>query len=138
MNHGVDANLLSSAHRNMDKLFNIPFYERKMLKTKSVNIFVMPGASLEGVFQRTLGGYFKNQMNDYQDYLNSMRKLSLRIMKLLGMSLCVPKSHLKGSSNGRYKLITTRLLEKHLLYFFVQNKDNVVSPQTQLVDYNNR
>ncbi|XP_055811993.1 gibberellin 20 oxidase 1-like [Solanum dulcamara] len=122
VNHGIDANLISNAHRYMDTFFELPlsvkqnaqrkigedygyassFTERFSSKlpwkeTLSFRFSAKEDSShiVEEYFQRTLGESFNDLGKFYQEYCNSMSTLSLRIMELLGMSLGVQKSHFK-------------------------------------------
>ncbi|WMV46666.1 hypothetical protein MTR67_040051 [Solanum verrucosum] len=122
VNHGVDVNLISNAHRNMDMFFNLPLSEKQKAERKigehcgyassftgtflsklpwketlSFQYSAKEDSShiVEEYFQRTMGESFNNLGNVYQEYCNSMSTLSLSIMELLGMSLGVQKNHFK-------------------------------------------
>ncbi|KAH0659152.1 hypothetical protein KY289_027900 [Solanum tuberosum] len=122
VNHGVDSNLISRAHRYMDMFFDMPFSVKQKAQRKigehcgyassftgrfssklpwketlSLRYTAKENSShiVEEYFQRTLGESFNNLGNVYQEYCNSMNTLSLRIMNLLGISLGVQKSHFK-------------------------------------------
>ncbi|KAH0634804.1 gibberellin 20 oxidase 1-like [Solanum tuberosum] len=122
VNHRVDSNLISKAHRYMDTFFDMPLSEKQKAQRKigehcgyassftgrfssklpwketlSLRYTAKENSShiVEEYFQRTLGESFNNLGNVYQEYCNSMNTLSLRIMELLGISLGVQKSHFK-------------------------------------------
>ncbi|KAL8233038.1 hypothetical protein R6Q57_002816 [Mikania cordata] len=122
LNHGVDANLISNAHRYMDLFFELPLYEKQRAQRK-VGESCGYASSFTGRFSSKLPwketlsfqfsadensseivkDYFKNKMGEeferlgkvYQEYCNAMNRLSLGIMELLGMSLGVRRAHFK-------------------------------------------
>ncbi|KAM3356698.1 gibberellin 20 oxidase 1-like [Capsicum galapagoense] len=122
VNHGVDAYLISNAHRYLDVFFDLPLSEKQKAQRKigehfgyasrfterfsskfpwketlSFRYSAEEGSShiVEEYFQRTLGESFNHLGNVYQEYCNAMSSLSLEIMELLGMSLGIEKSLFK-------------------------------------------
>uniref|UniRef100_M1DZJ1 Gibberellin 20-oxidase 1 n=1 Tax=Solanum tuberosum TaxID=4113 RepID=M1DZJ1_SOLTU len=55
VNHGVDVNLISNAHRYMDMLFDLLSLKRKKISEKLVRIVAMPAALLECFCRSCLG-----------------------------------------------------------------------------------
>nr|CAC13036.1 Ga20 oxidase [Solanum tuberosum subsp. andigenum] len=122
VNHGVDANLISNAHRYMDTFFDLPLLEKQKAQRK-IGEHCGYASSFTGRFSSKLPwketlsfrysaeeesshiveDIFKGHWvkiltilgNVYQEYCNSKNTLSLGIMELLGMSLGVEKSHFK-------------------------------------------
>ncbi|KAK6145644.1 hypothetical protein DH2020_022464 [Rehmannia glutinosa] len=122
VNHGVDAKLISDAHRYMDRFFEQPLHDKQRAQRKlgehcgyassftgrfssklpwketlSFQYSAQKGSShiVEDYFHRTLGEDFKHLGKVYQDYCNAMNTLSLGIMELLGMSLGVSRSYFR-------------------------------------------
>nr|BAA31689.1 Ntc12 [Nicotiana tabacum] len=122
VNHGVNANLISNAHRYMDMFFDLPLSEKQKAQRKleehcgyassftgrfssklpwketlSFRYSAEEDSShiVEEYFQNTMGESFSHLGNVYQEYCNSMSTLSLGIMELLGMSLGVGREHFK-------------------------------------------
>ncbi|CAI9092135.1 OLC1v1027308C1 [Oldenlandia corymbosa var. corymbosa] len=122
VNHGVDAGLISDAHRNMDHFFQQPLHQKQKAQRK-VGEHCGYASSFTGRFSSKLPwketlsfqfsgdpnsshiveDYFHNKLGDdfvqlgkvYQEYCNAMNGLSLGIMELLGMSLGVGKDVFK-------------------------------------------
>ncbi|GAB4826020.1 hypothetical protein Ancab_008888 [Ancistrocladus abbreviatus] len=116
VNHGVDARLITDAHKYMDAFFELPLSEKQRAQRK-VGEHCGYASSFTGRFSsklpwketlsfrysaepsssRLVEEYFTNTMGDnlqqlgivYQKYCEAMSKLSLGIMELLGMSLGV-------------------------------------------------
>ncbi|WMV45419.1 hypothetical protein MTR67_038804 [Solanum verrucosum] len=132
VNHGVDSNLISRAHRYMDTFFDMPLFEKQKAQRKigehygyasrftgrfssklpwketlSLGYTAKENSShiIEEYFQRTLGESFNNLRSVYQEYCNSMNTLSLRIMELLGISLGVQKNHIKEFFEGNESIM---------------------------------
>ncbi|XP_033514806.1 gibberellin 20 oxidase 1-like [Nicotiana tomentosiformis] len=122
INHGIDTNLISNAHRYMDLFFELPLTEKQKAQRKigehcgyassftgrfssklpwketlSFQYSAEEGSShiVEDYFQRTMGENFSHLGKAYQDYSNAMSTLSLGIMELLGLSLGVSRNHFK-------------------------------------------
>ncbi|XP_016454161.1 gibberellin 20 oxidase 1-D [Nicotiana tabacum] len=119
VNHGVDTNLISLAHRYMDMFFELPLSEKQKAQRKKgehcgyANSFTerfsskLPwketlsfpysaqGGIVEEYFLRTMGDNFCHVGNVYQDYCTAMSTLSSGIMELLGVSLGVKRNHFK-------------------------------------------
>ncbi|PIN11934.1 Iron/ascorbate family oxidoreductase [Handroanthus impetiginosus] len=121
VNHGVDADLISKAHR-MDHFFEQPLHgkqraQRKLgehcgyassfigrfssklpwKETLSFEYSAEKGSShiVEEYIHRTLGEDFAHMGKVYQEYCNAMNRLALEIMELLGISLGVSPNHFK-------------------------------------------
>ncbi|KAJ9164118.1 hypothetical protein P3X46_023732 [Hevea brasiliensis] len=122
VNHGVDRQLISDAHRYMDNFFELPLSDKQRAQRK-IGEHCGYASSFTGRFcsklpwKETLSfrysadknspnlvqDYFHNTMGDsfaefgkvYQDYCESMSTLSLGIMELLGMSLGVSTAHFR-------------------------------------------
>nr|AMD09812.1 gibberellin 20-oxidase [Artocarpus altilis] len=120
VNHGVDRQLISDAHRYMDDFFELPLSEKQRaqrkagehcgyassftgrfsskLPWKETLSFRYNNPSEDIVldyFRNVLGSDFEQFGRVYQDYSEAMSRLSLGIMELLGMSLGVGKAHFK-------------------------------------------
>ncbi|XP_027161707.1 gibberellin 20 oxidase 1-D [Coffea eugenioides] len=122
VNHGVDAGLISDAHRCMDSFFEQPLCEKQKaqrkvgehcgyassftgrfsskLPWKETLSFQFSAAKesshiVEEYFEKTLGHQFLHLGGVYQEYCNAMSTLSLGIMELLGMSLGVSRESFK-------------------------------------------
>ncbi|KAK4340838.1 hypothetical protein RND71_039339 [Anisodus tanguticus] len=123
VNHGVDTNLISLAHRYMDMFFELPlcdkqkaqrkrgehcgyassFTERFSSKLPWKETLSFPYSAVEGsssdmvdeYFLRTMGPNFSHIGNVYQEYCNAMSTLSSGIMELLGVSLGVNRNYFK-------------------------------------------
>ncbi|GFP97300.1 gibberellin 20 oxidase 1-b [Phtheirospermum japonicum] len=120
VNHGVSADLISDAHRYTDSFFTqtLQQKERALRKlgehcgyassftgrftsrlpwkeTLSFEYSSQRKDIVEDYFQRKLGEDSAHLGKVYQDYCNSMSKLSLEIMELLGLSLGVSQNHFK-------------------------------------------
>ncbi|KAL1531465.1 gibberellin-44 dioxygenase [Salvia divinorum] len=122
VNHGVDAALISDAHRRMDDFFLQPLQEKQRAgrklgehcgyassftgrfsaklpwkETLSFEYSAKSGDAriVEDYFTNTLGDDFTHLGKVYQEYCSSMSRLSLGIMELLGMSLGVERCHFK-------------------------------------------
>lgn len=122
VNHGVDAGLISDAHKYMDKFFGLPLSEKQRAQRKLgehcgyASSFTgrfsskLPwketlsfGYSAEKSSANVVEDYFKNTMGEefeqsgrvYQDYCEAMSRLSLGIMELLGMSLGIGRDHFR-------------------------------------------
>ncbi|KAL3650461.1 hypothetical protein CASFOL_006864 [Castilleja foliolosa] len=120
VNHGVNTDLISNAHRYMDRFFcqSLPQKQRALRKVgehcgyannfltgrfksklpwkKTLSFEYSPQKdTVEDYFQRNLGEDFTHLGKVYQDYCDAMSKLSLEIMELLGMSLGVGQNHFK-------------------------------------------
>ncbi|KAL5567767.1 hypothetical protein UlMin_024342 [Ulmus minor] len=124
VNHGVEPELISHAHRYMDDFFELPL-SRKQKAQRKPGEHCGYASSFTGRFcsklpwketlsfqfsaekststNKMVQEYLHNVMGEdfdqfgkiYQDYCESMSKLSLGIMELLGMSLGVNKSHFR-------------------------------------------
>lgn len=122
VNHGVDANLISDAHKCMDSFFDLPLCEKQKAQRK-LGEHCGYASSFTGRFSSKLPwketlsfqysadntsstivqDYFTNTMGEdctklgrvYQDYSSAMSRLSLGIMELLGISLGVSRAHFK-------------------------------------------
>ncbi|KAJ8547621.1 hypothetical protein K7X08_011207 [Anisodus acutangulus] len=122
VNHGVDTNLISLAHRYMDMFFELPLCDKQKVQRKSgehcgyASSFTERFSSklpwketlsfpysaeerssdmVDEYFLRTMGEKFSYIGNVYQEYCNAMSTLSSGIMELLGMSLGVNRNHFK-------------------------------------------
>ncbi|OWM75658.1 hypothetical protein CDL15_Pgr021823 [Punica granatum] len=123
VNHGVDGQLISNAHRYMDGFFGLPLGEKQRAQRK-VGEHCGYASSFTGRFSSKLPwketlsfrysaersssnvveDYFLNTMGKdflqfgtvYQDYCEAMSRLSLGIMELLGMSLGVDRAYFRG------------------------------------------
>ncbi|KAM7274069.1 hypothetical protein ACFE04_028733 [Oxalis oulophora] len=127
VNHGVDTSLISDAHKYMDDYFQLPLNEKQKAQRKAgdscgyASSFTGRFASklpwketmsfrysaednmsniVEDYFVDKLGDEFKPYGMVYQDYCESMSKLSLGIMELLSISLGVEQSHFKKFFEG--------------------------------------
>nr|GLL28128.1 gibberellin 20 oxidase 1-D-like [Ipomoea trifida] len=121
-NHGVDASLISHAHRYMDHFFELPLSEKQKAERKvgdhcgyassftgrfssklpwkeTLSFSFSADKSSHDIvvdyFQSTLGPDFSHIGKIYQEYCNAMSNLSLGIMELLGMSLGVSQNHFR-------------------------------------------
>ncbi|KAL8148196.1 gibberellin 20 oxidase 1-like isoform X2 [Apium graveolens] len=122
VNHGVDNNLISDAHRYMDLFFDLPLSEKHKAQRK-LGEHCGYASSFTGRFSsklpwketltfqysakensstivqdyitKTMGENFAELGMIYQEYSNAMSKLSLGIMELLGISLGVGRGHFK-------------------------------------------
>ncbi|KAL3524213.1 hypothetical protein ACH5RR_017047 [Cinchona calisaya] len=122
VNHGVDAGLISDAHKYMDFFFEQPLCEKQKAQRKigehcgyassftgrfssklpwketlSFQFSADKNSShiVENYFDKTLGHEFAHLGRVYQEYCNAMSTLSLGIMELLGMSLGVSRESFK-------------------------------------------
>ncbi|XP_052184809.1 gibberellin 20 oxidase 2 [Diospyros lotus] len=122
VNHGVDPQLISQAHANMDSFFELPLCLKQRVQRK-IGEHCGYASSFTGRFSSKLPwketlsfrfsteknssniveDYFRDKMGEdfvefgkvYQEYCNAMSTLSLGIMELLGMSLGVSRAHFK-------------------------------------------
>ncbi|KAI6672269.1 hypothetical protein NL676_000175 [Syzygium grande] len=127
VNHGVDAGLISDAHKLMDRFFGLPLSEKQRAQRK-LGEHCGYASSFTGRFSSKLPwketlsfcysaeksssnvveDYFKNTMGEefeqfgrvYQDYCEAMSTLSLGIMELLGMSLGIGRDHFREFFEG--------------------------------------
>ncbi|KAJ9680839.1 hypothetical protein PVL29_019987 [Vitis rotundifolia] len=127
VNHGVDAQLVAEAHKNMDDFFNMSLSEKQRAQRK-VGDHCGYASSFTGRFStklpwketlsfrycdddqssRTVEKYFSNVMGEdfkhfgrvYQQYCEAMSRLSLGIMELLGMSLGVGPEYFREFFEG--------------------------------------
>ncbi|CAK9184584.1 unnamed protein product [Ilex paraguariensis] len=122
VNHGVDAGLISDAHRYIDSFFDLPLCEKQKAQRKAgehcgyASSFTGRFSSklpwketlsfrysadansshiVEEYLGNTMGQDFLQFGRVYQHYCNAMSRLSLGIMELLGMSLGVSRAHFK-------------------------------------------
>ncbi|KAG8390936.1 hypothetical protein BUALT_Bualt01G0135400 [Buddleja alternifolia] len=122
VNHGVDARLISDAHRYMDDFFEQPLEYKQRAQRKvgehcgyassftgrfssklpwketlSFEYSAKKGSShiVEDFFEKNLGQHFAHIGKVYQEYSSAMSTLSLGIMELLAMSLGVSRSNFK-------------------------------------------
>ncbi|GFP84754.1 gibberellin 20 oxidase 1-d [Phtheirospermum japonicum] len=119
VNHGVSADLISDAHRYMDRFFCQTLHQKQRslrklgehcgyassftgrfktkLPWKETLSFEYSSQRniVKDYFQRKLGEEFAHLGKVYQEYCNAMSKLSLEIMELLGISLGVSQNHFK-------------------------------------------
>ncbi|GMI67595.1 gibberellin 20 oxidase 2 [Hibiscus trionum] len=117
INHGVDADLIQAAYREIDTIFELPFnkkldFRRKsdgyagfsfadrftpILPWKETFSFGHRGMNSDlpvvDYFTSTLGQDFEQAGRVYQKYCEKMRGLSLIIMELLALSLGVDRSY---------------------------------------------
>ncbi|KAH0748720.1 hypothetical protein KY290_027952 [Solanum tuberosum] len=122
VNHGVDTNLISLAHRYMNMFFELPLSNKQKIQRKrgdhcgyassfterfssklpwketlSFSYSALQGSShmVDQYFLKTMGEDFSHIGKFYQEYCNAMSTLSSGIMELLGESLGVSKNHFK-------------------------------------------
>ncbi|KAL9412164.1 hypothetical protein AB3S75_045730 [Citrus x aurantiifolia] len=123
VNHGVDSSLIADAHRYMDHFFELPLNEKQRARRKlgehcgyassftgrfssklpwkeTLSFRYSAEKSLsnnivEDYLLNTMGDEFKQFGRVYQDYCESMSRLSLGIMELLAISLGVDRAHFK-------------------------------------------
>ncbi|KAL9409571.1 hypothetical protein AB3S75_047893 [Citrus x aurantiifolia] len=123
VNHGVDSSLIADAHRYMDHFFELPLNEKQRARRKlgehcgyassftgrfssklpwkeTLSFRYSAEKSLsnnivEDYLLNTMGDEFKQFGRVYQDYCESMSRLSLGIMELLAISLGVDRTHFK-------------------------------------------
>ncbi|KAL3652349.1 hypothetical protein CASFOL_002030 [Castilleja foliolosa] len=119
VNHGVSPDLVSKAHIYMDLFFNQTYDQKKRVMRQlgehcgysssftgrfNTNLpwketlsfeYSPQNDIVEDYFHTKLGQDFTHSGKAYQEYCNEMSKLSLEIMKLLGMSLGVGQNHFK-------------------------------------------
>lgn len=132
VNHGVDAALISDAHRYMDFFFDQPLSEKQKAwrkigehcgyassftgrfssklpwkETLSFQFSADKNSShiVENYFEKTLGHEFVHLGKVYQEYCNAMSNLSLGIMELLGMSLGVNGDTFKEFFKGNESIM---------------------------------
>ncbi|KAL8049764.1 hypothetical protein ABFX02_06G040200 [Erythranthe guttata] len=132
VNHGVDAGLISDAHRYMDHFFEQPLHQKQKAQRKlgehcgyassftgrfssklpwkeTLSFEYSPENSssriVEDYFNRTLGDDFSHLGKVYEEYSSSMSKLSLGIMELLAMSLGVNRNHFKDFFEGNESIM---------------------------------
>ncbi|XVF12399.1 hypothetical protein REPUB_Repub08aG0114700 [Reevesia pubescens] len=122
VNHGVDATLLSDAHKYMDNFFELPLNEKQRAQRKlgehcgyassftgrfssklpwketlSFRYSAEKNSSkmVEDYLVNKMGYEFRHFGRVYQDYCEAMCKLSLGIMELLAISLGVGRAHFR-------------------------------------------
>ncbi|KAL8557051.1 hypothetical protein ACS0TY_004500 [Phlomoides rotata] len=122
VNHGVDPNLVSDAHRYMDHFFEQPLQEKQRAQRKlgqhcgyassftgrfssklpwketlSFEYSAHHSSShiVQNYFTTTFGQHFAHLGKVYEEYCREMSRLSLGIMELLGVSLGVKQSYFK-------------------------------------------
>lgn len=123
VNHGVDSSLIADAHRYMDHFFELPLNEKQRARRKlgehcgyassftgrfssklpwkeTLSFRYSAEKSLsnnivEDYLLNTMGDEFKQFGRVYQDYCESMSRLSLGIMELLAISLGVDRAYFK-------------------------------------------
>ncbi|KAI3842657.1 hypothetical protein MKX03_027321 [Papaver bracteatum] len=129
VNHGIDSKLIKDAHVFMDKFFDLPYIEKQKAQRKpgehcgyassftgrfstklpwkeTLTMRFTPQEQendnmiVQDYMIRKMGDTFRDFGRLYQDYCDSMNKLSLRIMELLGISLGVGKNHFKEFFQG--------------------------------------
>ncbi|KAI3913498.1 hypothetical protein MKW98_003977 [Papaver atlanticum] len=129
VNHGIDFKLIKDAHVFMDKFFHLPYIEKQKAQRKpgehcgyassftgrfstklpwkeTLTMRFTPQEQendnkiVQDYMIRKMGDTFRDFGRVYQDYCDSMNKLSLRIMELLGISLGVGKKHFKEFFQG--------------------------------------
>ncbi|KAL3521476.1 hypothetical protein ACH5RR_019625 [Cinchona calisaya] len=132
VNHGVNSNLISDAHRYMDFFFERPLCEKQKAQRKvgehcgyassftgrfssklpwketlSFQFSAEKNSSqiVEEYFENTLGHEFAQLGKIYQEYCNAMSSLSLGIMELLGMSLGVRRESFKDFFQGNESIM---------------------------------
>nr|AHV78709.1 GA20ox [Agapanthus praecox subsp. orientalis] len=124
-NHGIDFDLLEEAHSCIQKFFSMPLCEKQRalrkagesygyassftgrfcskLPWKETLSFRYSSSSsdiVQNYFVRTLGEEFRHFGEVYQKYCESMSKLSLMIMEVLGLSLGVGRMHFREFFEG--------------------------------------
>ncbi|KAL8485926.1 hypothetical protein ACS0TY_028002 [Phlomoides rotata] len=135
INHGVDLNLINSVHDHVRKFFNLSIDEKmrvhrlpdsfwgyslahadrfsyKLPWKETVSCFFHEnghGSEAALFFRSAFGQEFEQLGWDFQKYCEAMKRLSLTIMEILGMSLGVDESYFKefledGSSIMRCNL----------------------------------
>lgn len=119
VNHGVDAGLISDAHRYMDQFFLQPLHEKQRAQRKlgehcgyassftgrfstklpwkeTLSFEFSPHTHIvEDYFHQTLGDDYTHLGKVYGEYCGAMSRLSLGIMELLAMSLGVNRCYFK-------------------------------------------
>nr|BAD30033.1 gibberellin 20-oxidase1 [Daucus carota] len=124
VNHGVDTNLISDAHKFMNLFFDLPLYVKQKAQRKLGENFGyassftgrfasklpwketfsfqycaderMSSTTVKDYFTNKLGPDFAKLGKVYQDYSHAMSTLSLKIIDLLEISLGVSRSHFKN------------------------------------------
>ncbi|KAL8167375.1 hypothetical protein V2J09_008874 [Rumex salicifolius] len=128
-NHGVDPNLIEFAHKHMDDFFKLPLAKKQRAQrnigehcgyassftgrfscklpwkeTFSFRYTPTEEHDQEGVveeyFLNKLGQDFEHLGKLYQEYCDSMNKLSLKIMELLGLSLGIGRQYFTNFFEG--------------------------------------
>ncbi|XP_045805107.1 gibberellin 20 oxidase 2-like [Trifolium pratense] len=126
VNHGVDKNLITQAHKLVDDFFCMQLCEKQRAQRKVgehcgyANSFIGRFSSklpwketlsfrytadescrtVEDYFVNVMGEDFRQFGSVYQEYCEAMSNLSLRIMELLGMSLGVDKEYFRELFEG--------------------------------------
>nr|GMD02210.1 gibberellin 20 oxidase 1-D-like [Ipomoea batatas] len=155
-NHGVDASLISHAHRYMDHFFELPLSEKQKAERKvgdhcgyassfigrfssklpwkeTLSFSFSADKSSHDIvvdyFKTTLGPDFSHIGKIYQEYCNAMSNLSFRDNGAFG-------DEFGRLSNGRYKSCFAQgsgeqqESRKSLAFFLCPKKDKVVRPPT--------
>ncbi|KAH9614698.1 hypothetical protein KSS87_021016 [Heliosperma pusillum] len=123
-NHGVDSNLVREAEREMDSLFKLPLEKKLRVQRKAGELYGYSGAHADRFsnqlpWKETFSlaynyrddddrtpivmDYVKSHLGEefeytgwvYQKYCEAMKKVSLAIFELLGISLGIERSHYK-------------------------------------------
>ncbi|KAH6791367.1 gibberellin 20-oxidase 3 [Perilla frutescens var. frutescens] len=113
INHGVDDAVIRAAHLHMDAFFNLPLAAKLSLKRKPGALSGYSGAHADRFSSKLpwketfsftynhadnsihsgLGQDFQEAGSVYEKYCEAMKRLSMTIFELLGMSLGVERGH---------------------------------------------
>lgn len=127
VNHGIDSELISEAHKNISSFFEMPFLEKQRAEKKAGDISGYASSftnrfssklpwketlsfrysadqqsayKVEDYFSNVIGEDFTQFGRICQEYCEAMSNLSLVIMELLGMSLGIGPSYLRDFFEG--------------------------------------